>query len=109
MPAVVMGDFNADPARGDARPGAIDQLLGHPRIQPVVPRSGRGDATAEFGGGMRVDYVLPTRGLEVTGAGVFWPADDDPLARLNAASDHALVWVDVRPPVPGSGPVGAAR
>ena len=96
--AVVMGDLNADPRRGDARPGALAPLLGHPRLRDVVPEGGRGDRTADFGGGMRVDYVLPTASLEVTGSGVFWPKPGDPLARLIEASDHRLVWVDVRLP-----------
>ncbi|RAH97082.1 endonuclease [Acuticoccus sediminis] len=96
--AVVMGDLNADPRRGDSRPGAMSPLLRHPRLKDVVPRGSEGDRTADFGGGMRVDYVLPTRSLEVIGAGVFWPRPHDPLARLNAASDHRLVWVDVRLP-----------
>lgn len=97
-PALVMGDLNADPNRGDARPGAIAQLLDNPLIADPVPTSSRGDITASFNGGMRVDYVLPTTALTVTGSGVFWPADDDPLARLNDASDHRLVWVDVAVP-----------
>lgn len=96
--AVLMGDLNADPGRGDGRPGAISRLLDDVRISPVVPQSARGDITATFNGGMRVDYVLPTADWIVTGSGVFWPADDDPLARLNDASDHHLVWVDVRLP-----------
>lgn len=96
--AVVMGDLNADPDRGDARPGAIARLLDDARITPVVPQSGRGDITASFNGGMRVDYVIPTGDLVVTGSGVFWPDEGDPLARLNDASDHHLVWVDVRRP-----------
>ncbi|WP_108658923.1 endonuclease/exonuclease/phosphatase family protein [Acuticoccus kandeliae] len=97
--AIVAGDLNADPARGDSRPGAIDRLLSHPRLVDPVPASPYGDATADFSSGrMRVDYVLPTRGLDITGAGVFWPAAGDPLARLDAASDHHLVYVDVRRP-----------
>ncbi len=47
---------------------------------------------------MRVDYVLPTTSLRVTGSGVFWPEEGDALARLNDASDHRLVWVDVALP-----------
>ena len=46
--------------------------------------------------------MLPSTGLEVTGAGVFWPKGGDPLARLvatkgrkRASSDHRLVWVDL--------------
>jgi endonuclease/exonuclease/phosphatase family metal-dependent hydrolase len=97
-PAVVMGDLNADPNRGDARPGAIARLLDDPWIADPVPSSARGDITASFNDGMRVDYVLPTTALAVTGSGVFWPDDDDPLARLNEASDHRLVWVDLALP-----------
>lgn len=96
--AVIMGDLNADPNRGDARPGAISRLLDDPRINDVVPASARGDITASFNGGMRVDYVLPTTSLRVTGSGVFWPEEGDALARLNDASDHRLVWVDVALP-----------
>lgn len=95
--AVILGDLNADPMRGDGRPGAIRQLLDHPRISDPLPTSGRGDVTAEFNGGMRVDYVLPTDGLAATASGVFWPSPGDALARLAGASDHRLVWVDVRP------------
>ncbi len=98
MPAVVMGDLNADPVRGDARPGAIERLLRHPRVGGVLPLGSDGPNTAEFNGGMRVDYVVPMRPLQVVGSGVFWPRPGDPLARLNAASDHRLVWVDVRLP-----------
>ncbi|WP_420393596.1 endonuclease/exonuclease/phosphatase family protein [Acuticoccus sp.] len=94
--AVVMGDLNADPHRGDARPGAIARLLDDGRINAVAPRGAKGTATASFGGGLRVDYVLPTQGLDVTASGVYWLPDDDPRAALNDASDHHLVWVDVR-------------
>jgi endonuclease/exonuclease/phosphatase family metal-dependent hydrolase len=96
--AVVLGDLNADPRRGDSRPGAIEQLLGAPRVVDPAPRSDRGDITAEFNGGMRVDYALPTTGLKVVGSGVFWPSTNGPLGRLNEASDHRLVWVDVQSP-----------
>jgi len=46
----------------------------------------------------RIDYVLPSRGLEVMASGIFWPAPGDPLHRLvagDASSDHRLVWVDL--------------
>ena len=55
--------------------------------------------TAEFLGGRRVDYLLPGRGLEAVDGGVFWPSEDeDPegLALAKAASDHRLVWLDLR-------------
>ena len=126
---VVLGDLNLDPADGDGRSGAIATLLAHPRLQDPRPASAGGAAAAAQGGAnegqqgdaavdtadwrddegegapgnLRVDYVLPSAGLEVAGAGVFWPAPDDPLARLTAtdgreraSSDHRLVWVDLR-------------
>ena len=63
------------------------------------------DDTADFAdstpGNLRVDYVLPSRGLSPVGGGVFWPAAADPLARLTGTypfptSDHRLVWLDLR-------------
>ncbi len=52
-------------------------------------------------GNLRVDYVLPSSDLDVLGGGVFWPTADEPLrgvdlATVERASDHRLVWVDVR-------------
>jgi hypothetical protein len=62
-------------------------------------------ATAAWLGGRRVDYLLPSVGLEVTGGGVFWPAAaDDPEghALAEAASDHRLAWLDLRLGAPES-------
>jgi endonuclease/exonuclease/phosphatase family metal-dependent hydrolase len=116
---VVMGDHNADPSDGDSFPHAIAQLLDHPRIDAsATPASDgaiesariqaganaaqQGDPahdTADFddrgAGNLRVDYVLPARGLQIAGAGVYWPVTDDPHARLLRASDHRAVWLDV--------------
>ncbi len=115
---VIAGDLNADPNDGDSHPGAIRQLLDHPRIQAtptpsstgaaesahrlgggnLVQVSDHGHDTAVFGGNagnLRVDYVLPSHGLNVHGAGVFWPLSTEPHAALLDASDHRLVWVDV--------------
>ena len=129
--AVVLGDLNLDPADGDGRREAIGRLLDHPRLQDPRPASEGGRAAAAQGGAnagqegdpaldtadfrdlgdrgapgnLRVDFVLPSRDLEVAGAGVFWPAPEDPLAALvaesrdgRASSDHRLVWVDIRVP-----------
>ena len=57
-------------------------------------------------GNLRADYVLPSKSLQIRDAGVFWPADGDPLSSLTGtgifgdpnqqpSSDHRLVWVDV--------------
>jgi endonuclease/exonuclease/phosphatase family metal-dependent hydrolase len=114
-PFVILGDLNADPDQAFSlydgmRP--IEQLLRHPRIQDPTPSS-RGAAatsasseashperhTAVFRDGLRVDYVLPSAGLEVLDSGVFWPAaEEDPEGHelADRASDHRMVWVDVR-------------
>ncbi|HEY4555051.1 MAG TPA: endonuclease/exonuclease/phosphatase family protein, partial [Lysobacter sp.] len=113
---VIAGDYNADPSDGDGMPGAIAQLLEHPRVNAtVVPRSAgaperatlrgiarRGDVaahTGDFGpkaGTLRLDYVLSSRGLEVVGSGVFWPVASAPEAAIAGASDHHLVWIDMK-------------
>ncbi|GMG82964.1 endonuclease/exonuclease/phosphatase family protein [Paralimibaculum aggregatum] len=109
---VVAGDLNADPDGGDGIRAEIAALLADPRLQDPAPASpgAPGGQTADWpdapGGpiSLRVDYVLPSTGFEVLGAGVFWPGRGDPLARLTglrkrrpASSDHRLVWVDLRP------------
>ena len=113
-PFVVLGDLNAHPGATDTTYDgtvAILQLLQHPRIQDpagVVVSSGAPeelpDATTSFGGrGARIDYVLPSADLEVLDGGVFWPSptDDPEGARLaEEASDHRLVWLDIRLPAP---------
>ena len=130
-PFVLLGDANLDTADGDGRPGALDKLISHPALQDPRPASAGGpeDARREGGanrahrgdsaldtanwrddgagpGNLRVDYVLPSRHWEVTGSGVFWPRQDDPLREMigrdgNRASRHRLVWVDLRPAWPG--------
>ena len=114
---VIAGDYNADPFDGDGVPGAIAQLLHHPRVDAAfVPRSQgpveraaqrgfdrRGDVaahTGDFGprsGTLRLDYVLPSDNLKVVDGGVFWPAGDTPGATIIDASDHHLVWLDLQP------------
>lgn len=122
---VIVGDYNADPLDGDSYDGAIHQLLDSRRLRDPLPTSDgaveasalQGNAnlthagdpaydTADFAdtapGNLRADYVLPSRDLRFTGAGVFWPVAADPLSRLTGvfpfpSSDHRLVWVDVRP------------
>jgi Endonuclease/Exonuclease/phosphatase family len=120
-PFVVMGDLNADPNDGESVEGAINQLLNHPLIDTTfVPTSTGGEEAAREQGGvsqnhktpaasdtadwrddrgsgnLRVDYVLPSKGLRIKGGGVFWPEKADPNAKLIDASDHRLVWLDVR-------------
>ena len=123
---VVAGDLNADPVDGESVPGAARQLTGHPLVNASVTPASEGGAaaaaaqgganaghrgdprfdTADFNdeapGNLRVDYVLPSAGLEITGAGVFWPTEDEPAAELIDASDHRLVWIDIVVPASAS-------
>ncbi|MGI9624306.1 MAG: endonuclease/exonuclease/phosphatase family protein [Acidimicrobiales bacterium] len=125
---VIAGDQNADPFDGDSTAGAAQQLLDHPRINSKATPTSQGgvdrsiaqnlnnddhlgdpaEDTADFSeenfggpGNLRVDYVLPSKNLQIRDSGVFWPADDDPLNYLTGSgfpvvsSDHRLVWVDV--------------
>ncbi|MDD8021541.1 MAG: endonuclease/exonuclease/phosphatase family protein [Paracoccaceae bacterium] len=111
-PFVLLGDANLDPADGEGRPEALRALLAHPRLQDPKPASKGGRAaadpgqrgdpgldTADYGdppGNLRVDYVLPSRDLVVTGAGVVWPVTE--AADTATASRHHLVWVDITLP-----------
>jgi len=117
---IIAGDFNADPADGDSVRGAAAQLLDHPRIDSSCTPTGEGGRqaagqqggvnsrqqgdpatdTADFDdqttGNLRLDYLLPGRGLDVAACGVFWPAPGEPGHDLIAVSDHRLVWLDVQ-------------
>ncbi|MBD3624382.1 MAG: endonuclease/exonuclease/phosphatase family protein [Rhodobacteraceae bacterium] len=122
-PFVVLGDLNADPQDGDGRREAVQALLSHPALQDPAPRSrGAGIAARAQGGpnddhsglaaldtadwredggpgNMRVDYVLPATTLQVEAAGVFWPPPGEAgHEAAEEASDHRLVWVDIRWP-----------
>jgi endonuclease/exonuclease/phosphatase family metal-dependent hydrolase len=112
---VIAGDQNADPVDGETEPGAIAQLLDHPRVQSdFVPHAEGGAAraaqhgllrrgdprqhTGDFGpriGTLRLDYVLPSQELTVRGGGVFWPILPPEHVTWAEASDHHLVWLDL--------------
>jgi len=117
-PFVVLGDLNADPSDGDDT-AAINRLLtsdavaqyeaptsrGGPAAvadNPGLNEDHRGDPasdTADFGGdghgNLRVDYVLPSRGVRVVASGVYWPLPGEPGAEAVRGSDHRLVWADL--------------
>ena len=115
---VIAGDHNADPLDGDSTGNPMAALLEHPRVlRYPAPRSEgavtsataagganlaqRGDPaedTGEFGpkvGNLRLDYVLPSRGLRVLRSGVFWPPPGEPGSDWIDATDHHLVWLDL--------------
>ena len=114
---ILLGNANADPSDGEGIRSGIANVLLHPDLQDPAPKSVGashaadkdhvGDASLDTAdwpedgpGNLRVSYVLPSRELTVIGAGVFWPAPDDPTAALLggdglAAGPHHLVWVDI--------------
>jgi hypothetical protein len=111
---VVMGDLNADPFWDVPTYGrtAISQLLEHPAVRdpkplgegewPTPPGRGRypGDPRSPTSRVGRLDYVLPSRDLDIVGTGVWYPRRDSPLSALmrppEPASDHSPVWLDLR-------------
>lgn len=113
---VLLGDSNLDPVDGDGRREGMAALLA--RVQDHRPTSEGGALAPQDGanavqkgdpaldtadwpdadgpGNLRVDVVLPSPDLTVTGSGVLWPAPGQPLAdTVAAASRHRLVWVDL--------------
>jgi endonuclease/exonuclease/phosphatase family metal-dependent hydrolase len=121
---VIAGDQNADPVDGAGEPGAISQLLDHPRVNATfVPQSEGGarlaaeygharlgdprSHTGDFGprvGTLRLDYVLPSRDLQVRDGGIFWPISPPEHVEWSRASDHHLVWLDLEPATGGTSP-----
>jgi len=95
--AVVLGDLNADPIDGSSVDNPIAHLLASPRLatdpKPTsdipIDRLDPWD-TSMFR--LRVDYVLPTKGLHVQQTSIWRPAPD---ALNQNPSDHFPVWADI--------------
>ncbi len=87
-PFVLMGDANNDPDRGEGHKDAIHRLLNDPHLQAVEPSDSQGAHTVnwERTGPMRVDYVLPSKGMNVIDSGIL----------RSKGSRYGLVWVDIR-------------
>lgn len=93
-------DVQASPGGADAvkRDGGIN--AGH-RTSPELDTADWHDHGEDAPGNLRVDYALPSPKLKGIGGGVLWPTADQPLMGVDldtveCASDHRLVWVDVR-------------
>ena len=114
---IIFGDLNADPEDGDSFNNAINLLLDHERVNQdvtngaLIPASTGGaehNQSSSHSGdpafdtsffGLRIDYVIPSADLEAIASGVFWPATSEEGSELvvnNAASDHLMVWVDIK-------------
>ncbi|PTW44491.1 endonuclease/exonuclease/phosphatase family protein [Rhodovulum kholense] len=118
-PFVVLGDANLDPEDGHGRSAAMRAFLADPRLTDPLPESAGAAAAPQTGanaaqrgvpardtaewddnspGNLRVDYVLPSAAIPVTGAGVFWPAAGPLAETVRTASRHRLVWADLALP-----------
>jgi hypothetical protein len=117
---VIVGDLNADPVDGQGPSDTMEQIFKHRRVNgSFIPKSAGGplvvrryadqnegrrgdpahvtaDFTGEEHGNLRIDYVLPSQGLTVIDGGVFWPPPDEPGNDAVTATDHRLVWLDLR-------------
>jgi len=123
---VIAGDLNADPLDGGSVPGAIAQLLDHPRVHAAVargaliPRSEGAEAAARRQGGPnlthRGDPAFDTGDFDDRASSVgnlrvdyVLPSTDLTVCASGVAwpteesgpamsSDHRLVWIDVALP-----------
>ena len=113
---VIMGDMNADPNDGDSYQQSIRQLLDLEEVNQEVaygkwvPKSEGGKEaqqkkedtgdpafdTSFFG--LRVDYVLPDKALNVINTGVVWPSSQKNQLEISKGnpSDHLMVWLEFR-------------
>ncbi|KIT15295.1 endonuclease/exonuclease/phosphatase family protein [Jannaschia aquimarina] len=108
---ILLGRANLDPVDGDGQLEAIRALLSHPGWFDPEPRGHGGGGAGHLGdpaldtaawdgpGPLRVDYILPARGLVVMDAGVLWPPAEDPLLKtVEQAGAGRAVWVDIALP-----------
>jgi hypothetical protein len=103
---VLVGDMNAGPGTDRPLDPATTYFIENPDFDtsslPTSPggaQRGNPYATATFGGGSQVDWVLPSPSLSTRRSSVVWPSRNAEQRGLGddvaAASDHRLVWADV--------------
>jgi len=103
---ILMGDLNADPQKGSSFNNPIGRfLLQHPRVRgdftPVARTAGVDPEWAELDSadtsewGMRIDYVLPSAGIEIRDGAV-----ERPTSEASRVSDHFPVWLEITVPPP---------
>jgi 3-phytase/alkaline phosphatase D len=117
---VIVGDLNCDPVDGAAVPGTMQQLLDNPRVNSAFTPTSEGgpltvkkfpdqfngnkgdparvtsNFTEEGHGCLRIDYVLPSRGLDVVKSAIFWPKPGEPGSDAITATDHRSTYIDIK-------------
>ena len=103
---VLLGHANQDRDKSEGIKAGIRGLLSDPRLTDPVPvrdNTPPGDppeATVDWPrvdpSQMRVSYVLPSRDWVIEASGVHWPITGEGAKRLETASRHRMVWVDLR-------------
>lgn len=86
---VILGNLGVDPIKGEKFREPITTSLGATRMInfDFVPAAA-GGSTDTCGAGLRLDYVLPAKVINVVGGGIQrWPE--------KGPSDHYLVWLDI--------------
>jgi hypothetical protein len=63
--------------------------------QKGIPEADTADFNDKYTGNLRLDYVLPSTGLDVVDGAVFWPASNEDGQEWSHVSDHHLVWIDL--------------
>lgn len=108
---IIIGVANIDPIAGEGRKAALDALMRDPRLQYLQPQNGQHNcpkhATVyweQLADPCRhVSYILPSTDLSTQTSGVYWPNPaTEGGADVQAASDHRLIWVDLK--LDGAGP-----
>lgn len=100
---VILGDLNADPAKGNDVGDPIGRLLKNPRVQgtpaPAMDTPAEGlqaTDTAHFG--LRVDYVIPSKGLGFIRSGIWTLEPESRRGNEGFPSDHFPVWMELTVP-----------
>ncbi|MEQ8316384.1 MAG: endonuclease/exonuclease/phosphatase family protein [Phycisphaerales bacterium] len=100
---VILGDLNADPEKGNDVDKAINRLLKHPRLQRLDAPSHQETVegleptdTSSFG--LRVDYVLPSRDMQVVRTGIWTRPPSGWRGSGTFPSDHFPVWIELSVP-----------
>ncbi len=85
-PFVIAGNANLDPNKGEGYREAMQSLLSSETITDPLAYQDTAFWPTDFGGTLRVSYVLPSRDFEVVAAGVMHTQEIGP---------HGFVWAKI--------------